>query len=113
MAALKLANRQGIPCLEVVSINVTASNVVFNIAEHPWFRDNFQGLFLLRNLQTFTAPSSPLPTQLATAGVAGSNVDITNVGSTPITSADLAATGIYLFFYDRPTNVLQLISRHV
>lgn len=109
---IKLANRVGIPCLEVMSINVTDTNVVFNFAEHPFFRNNFQGLFLVRNLQTFTAPASPLPVQFATIGVPGTEIAAKNVGNVDLLSTDFDNTGIYIFFYDRPTNTLQLISRN-
>lgn len=108
---LKFANRSGIPCLEVVGVNVNSADVTFNFAEHPFFRDSFQGLFLIRNLQTFTAPTSPLPVRFATAGAPGSEVAVRNVGGADLTSDLLDSTGIYMFFYDRPTNYLQLISR--
>lgn len=109
MSILKLANRTGIPCLEVLSIDVTATNVVFNFADHPLFRNNFQGLFLIRNDKTFA--TSSLPIQFATAGVSGSTVDAYNVGNVALTGSDFNKTGIYLFFYDRPTNKLQIVSR--
>lgn len=108
MGMLRMANKFGIPCLEVQNIVVNSTNVVFQFAEHPAFRENFQGLFLIRNTKTFTAPETALPVVFETIGVPGSQVAITGVGGAAITSTQLTPTGIWLLFYDRPTNVLQI-----
>ncbi len=108
---LKLSNTRGIPCLEVQNIDVRTANVVFQFAEHPYFRQNFQGLFLVRNTKTFAAPTSALPVQFETIGVANSQVNVVDVDGSQILSTYLTGKGIYLFFYDRPTNTLQLMSR--
>lgn len=113
MGVLKLANRQGIPCLEVVSIDVKTDRVVFNIANHPQFRENFQGLFLIRVDKTYAVPASTtLPIKFATAGVPDSEIDLKGLGGIDFGTDDLNTTGIYLLFYDRPTNILQIISRN-
>lgn len=108
MSLLKLSNRFGIPCLEVQNIVVTDTNVIFQFAEHSAMRENFQGLFLIRNTRTFTAPTAPLPVLFETIGVPGSQVALTGRGGAAITSDVVTPTGIWQLFYDRPTNTLQL-----
>lgn len=111
MERLNLANKLGIPCLEVQSVNVTSTHVVFQFAKHAYTGKHFQGLFLIR-LSNYTPPNTTLPIQFETIGVPGSAISLTDIGGVEVTSAVLNNNGIYAVFYDFPTKILQLISRN-
>lgn len=102
-------NRNGIPCIESQSVSLTTAACTFFFKNHPFVNSNFQGLIAVKISQSFTAPSLAVPIQFST----GSNAEATNIvktySGTNITTADWAGTGIYLMFYDRSSDTLQLI----
>lgn len=107
---IRFANKNGIPCLEVQQVNVLADAVHFVVAQHPYMENQFQGLLMIRVPQ-YTAPSTAQNIKIVTAGVANSAQPLLSVGDANVTSATLGSAGVYLCFYDRPTNKLQLLSR--
>lgn len=112
MTPIKFANPRGIPCLDSVSVVLSTTALTINFAEHPYFRDNFQGLFLIRINQTYTAPATAVPVVFVTNNMASTAINLTDLDGANLTTEQFDKTGIYLCFYDRPTNVLQLISRN-
>lgn len=102
-------NKRGIPRLDVSSISATTTAVEFNLANNAFRFLEESGLVLIRI-------SSAIPTGTTTTlpVVFQSNDSIqpiTNVGGTPLTVADIPSTGIYLFYYDKNTKLMQIISR--
>ena len=112
MTPIKFANTRGIPCLDSISAVVSTTALTINFAEHPYFRDNFQGLFLIRINQPITPPETAVPVVFVTNNIASTAINLTDLNGTNVTTATLNKTGIYLCFYDRPTSTLQLISRN-
>lgn len=102
-------NKQGIPRLEVTSVSVTTTAVEFNLANNAFrFLEN-SGLVLIRiNSAIPTGTTGTLPVVFRSNDAAQA---ITNVGGTPLTAADIPSTGIYLFYYDKNSKLMQILSR--
>ncbi len=103
------ANRGGVPKLDVQGVNVTDTRVEFSLPNNAFrfLADN--GLVLIRigiALPTGTTGTLPI---VFTAN--DSTQALTDVGGAEVTAADLPSTGVYLFFYDKSGNVMQLLSR--
>lgn len=102
-------NKRGIPRLEVTAVTVTTTNVVLGLSNNAFRFLEDSGLVLIRI-------SSAIPTgTTGTLPVVFQSNDafqpITNVGSVPLTAADIPSTGIYLFYYDKNTKLMQILSR--
>jgi hypothetical protein len=107
---LTMCNRNGFPCIESTGVTVTADEVLFSFNPHSYVNNNFQGAFFVKISQTYTAPGTPLPIKFTTTGVSNSTVNLTGLGDANITSETFNATGIYICFYDRADNTLQLLT---
>jgi hypothetical protein len=103
------SNRRGVPKVDVQSVTVTDTNVQFLLPNNAFRFLPDNGLVLIRigvAIPTGTTATLPL--------VFSSNEStqvITDVGGTELTAADIPSTGVYLFFYDKSANLMQLLSR--
>lgn len=99
-------NINGIPTLEVRRITVTDTSVDFQF--RPDFDGTpFRGLLLVYVPEEIpTGTTTTLPIRFT---MAGNTQAITNAGNTPVTVADFPGVGVYLVYYDRYANLLQLI----
>lgn len=99
-------NLNGIPTLEVRRITVTDTSVDFQF--RPDFDTNpFRGLLLIYVPEAIPeGTTTTLPVRLS---MAGNTQALTNAGGTPITVADFEGVGVYLVYYDRYANLLQII----
>lgn len=103
------ANRGGVPKIDVQSINVTDTNVEFVLPNNAFRTLPENGLVLIRiGVAIPTGTTATLPVLFTSND---SSQAITNVGSVEVTAADLPSTGVYLFFYDKTSNVMQILSR--
>lgn len=99
-------NINGIPTIEVRRIIVSDTSVDFQ------FRPNFdgtpfRGLLLVYMPEAIpTGTTGTLPVRFA---MAGNTQVLTQQGGTEVTVADLTGTGVYLVYYDRFANILQLV----
>ena len=105
------SNRRGIPMLETTSVTVTADNVVLNLPNRAFRWLNDKGIILLRLNQ-------PIPEGTTeTLPVLFSAIDftqpLTNIGSTAITAGQIAGTGVYLVYYDKDANLMQLLTTEI
>lgn len=102
-------NRAGIPCIESQSVSLSTTACTFMFKNHPFLNSNFQGLVAVKINQTFEAPTTAVPIQFSTIN----NADATNIVKTyngaNVTTTTWNGTGIYLMFFDRSTNTLQMI----
>lgn len=99
-------NINGIPTVE--SRTVTVSDTAVNFGFRPDFTSRpFRGLLLIYISEA--VPEGTTETLPITFTMAGNTSNLTAAGGTNITVADLPV-GIYLVYYDRYANVLQLIS---
>jgi hypothetical protein len=99
-------NLNGIPTMEVRRIVVSDTSVVLQF--RPDFDGTpFRGIILIYMPEAIPeGTTTTLPVQLA---MAGNTQTLTQQGGTDVTVADLTGTGVYLVYYDRFANVLQLV----
>lgn len=98
------ANRNGIPMIESNSVEVTTTNVVINIPNRAFRFLNGTGLLLFRLNTEIT--NTALPIQFSSNSFTQL---LTTVGGTGATGTNMASTGIYLIYYDKNSNLMQLI----
>lgn len=104
------SNRLGIPLIEAQSVTSDGTNTTISFNNHVNINDNFVGGFWVKFPQVLT--SSTQPVLFATIGVSGSTPAYDSAGGV-LTVADIASTKAptyHLFFYDRVSNILQLIN---
>lgn len=104
-------NRNGIPLIESSSVTVTDDNVVFTIANRAFRWLNQKGVILFRLNQ-------PIPDgTTGTLPIVFSSNDftqpLTNVGNAAITAAQITGTGVYLIYYDKDANLMQLLTTEI
>lgn len=99
------ANRMGIPMIESTNIEVTDTNVVINIPNRAFRFLNGTGLVLFRLNTEITNTTLPI--------LFSSNEftqPLTLVGGTAATGTDISQVGVYLIYYAKNANVMQLMS---
>lgn len=107
---LNFVNRNGIPLIEGNSIEVTDTNVIVTIARSSFRWLNQKGVILFRLNQEIPAEGDTLPVTLSWTGRNETFTQpITTVGGEAATGADFAGTGVYLVYYDKDANLLQLL----
>lgn len=99
-------NINGVPTMEVRRISVTDTAVDFQF--RPDFDQNpFRGLLLINVPEAIpTGTTTTLPIRFS---MAGNTQTVTTAGGSELTVADFAGVGVYLVYYDRFANILQLI----
>ena len=103
-----MANINGIPRIESTGVAVGTDSVVFNFRSHNYIRRPFNGLVLVRLNQAIpTGTTATLPI-VFNSGNANSQ-PVTTYNGEDLTVADIAGTGVYLFYYDSASSTLQLI----
>jgi len=98
------ANRNGIPMIESTSVENTTTNVVVNIPNRAFRFLNGTGLLLFRLNTEITELTLPI--------LFASNEftqPLTSVGGEAVTGADFADIGVYLIYYDKNSNLMQLV----
>lgn len=99
-------NLNGIPTLEVRRITVSETSVDFQF--RPDFDTNpFRGLLLIYVPEAI--PEGTTTTLPIRFSMAGNTQNITTTGRANLTVADFDGVGVYLVYYDRFANILQLI----
>ena len=99
------ANRMGIPMIESTNVEVTDTNVVINIPNRAFRFLNGTGLVLFRLNTEITNTTLPI--------LFSSNEftqPLTLVGGTAATGTDISQVGVYLIYYAKNANVMQLMS---
>lgn len=103
------SNRGGVPKIDVQGISVTDARVEFSLPTNAFRFLPENGLVLIRiGVAIPTGTTTTLPVVFTSNDAVQA---ITDVGAAEITAADLPSTGVYLFFYDKSGNVMQLLSR--
>lgn len=99
-------NINGFPTIKSQSVVVSDTSVTFKFAPDFDARP-FRGLILVYLSEAIpTGTTTTLPVQFSMAGVTNT---LTLAGGTGVTVADLPGTGIYLVYFDRWADTLQLI----
>lgn len=107
---LNFVNTRGIPCLETVGCTLTTEGETYSFNQHPYVSSFFQGVLVIKVSGTQTAPTTAVPIKFNTIGLDNTSVPVTNSTGAGYTTSDWPGDGVYLFFYDRATNVLRLLS---
>ena len=98
------ANRNGIPMLESNSVITDSTNVIISIPNRAFRFLNGTGLILFRLNTEITNTSLPI--------LFSSNEftqPLTTVGGEAATGANFSAVGIYLIYYDKNSNLMQIV----
>ena len=101
------ANRNGIPMIESTSVQVTDTNVIVGIPNRAFRFLNGTGLILFRL-------NSAIPEAAATLPILFSSNEFTQpvtlVGGTNATADQMGDTGVYLLYYAKGSNLMQLLT---
>ena len=102
-----MSNRGGIPRLQSTGVVVGTTDVQFTFNADATFSRNFSGLVLVRLARAI--PSGTTTTLPIVFSSSAGTQAVTTYNGAAVTVAEITGTGIYLMYYDRATNVLQLI----
>ena len=101
------ANIRGIPCIQARSVTVTDTSVDFKF-NPDWDARPFRGVLLVNLAEAIpTGTTATLPVRFS---MAGTTSNLTLAGGANVTVADIPGTGVYLVYYDRFTDTLQLLA---
>lgn len=99
------ANRNGIPMIESSSVVVNSTNVLINIPNRAFRFLNGTGLILFRLNTEITNTALPILFQ--------SNEftqPLTIVSGAEATGTNMSDTGVYIIYYDKNSNIMQLVT---
>lgn len=100
-------NINGVPTIESRSVVVSDTSVDFKF-NPDWDRRPFRGLILVNLSEEIPAgTTTTLPIRFSMAGITS---NVTVAGGDNLTVADLPGVGVYLFYYDRFSDTLQLLN---
>lgn len=102
-------NRGGIPTLSSRGVAVSTTNVAFDFYNHPSVGAPYRGLLVIRIAQSIPeGTTTTLPIVFTTEG--GQSTPVTTIGGDAVTVADIEGTGVYLFWYERSSGTLQILT---
>ena len=103
-------NQWGIPTIQSRGVVVSDTSVDFKF-NPDWNSRPFRGLLLVNLADAIpTGTTTTLPIRFSMAGTS-SNVTVAGGGN--LTVADLPGLGVYLLYYDRLADTLQLLNETV
>lgn len=106
-----MANTRGIPRIEAISTNVTATELIYNFNDNGSFGIKFAGLIIIKLPTQPAGVTGTLPVRFNSSTNANSSgVPLTTLGGAAVTAAQLVNSGIYLAFYDSNNGQLQLLT---
>lgn len=101
------ANRRGIPMIDSSSVTVNTDNVIITLPNRVFRWLNDKGIVLFRLNQEIPAASNTLPILFSSNDF---TQPVTLVGGDPATGTQMTGTGIYLIYYDKDANLMQLLT---
>lgn len=108
LTRINFVNSRGIPCLETISASLSETAETYTFNYHPDFAMNFQGLFAVKVTGTPAAPTDAVPIYFASGGAP--TVQVFDAAGTALTTETWPGNGVYLFWYDRTTNITRLMT---
>lgn len=106
-APFQFVDRRGSAALTTTGVTVEPSNVTFTFQNHAFLNAWYRGSIFINLAQAIpVGTTTTLPIVFETNGITQS---VMKVGNTPLTVADITGTGIYEFWFDKSSNLLQLI----
>ena len=100
-------NIRGIPTIQARSVSVSETSVDFKF-NPDWNSRPFRGLLLVYLAEAI--PEGTTGTLPIRFSMAGTTSNVTLPGGANLTAAQVTGTGIYLVYYDRMADTLQLLS---
>ena len=100
-------NINGIPAIQSRGIKVTDTAVEFKF-NPDWDSNPFRGIILVYLADA--VPQGTTTTLPVTFTMAGRTENVTTAAGSNWTVADIEGTGIYLFYYDRLSSILQILN---
>ena len=101
-------NKNGIPTVKSLSVNVTSTEVQFDFNNHRNIGLPFRGLIIVNLAQQIpSGTTTTLPIVFTSEN--SNTIPLIGYNNVPITVADIKGTGIYLVWHESQTGVLQLI----
>lgn len=101
-------NRRGVPVLSTGGVTVDADNVVISFSNHAFANSWYRGLVLVELAQSI--PSGTTATLPLFFESNGQKKALTTYNGAAATVADIPGTGVFLLWYDKQTDVLQLMT---
>ena len=102
-------NTRGIPTIESTGVTISTTDVVFSFKSHAGRNTHFRGLLLVKLNQELPAGVDPaLPIKFTSEF--GGTKEITLAGGSVVTAEQYPGPGVYLFYYDRFADVLQVLT---
>ena len=99
-------NINGVPTIQSRAVTVTETSVDFRF-NPDWDRRPFRGLLLVYISEAI--PDGTTTTLPIRFSMAGTTSNVTVAGGANLTVADLPGTGVYLVYYDRSSDFLQIV----
>lgn len=99
------SNINGIPRIKARRVTVNTDTVDYGF-NPDWDRNPFSGILIVYLTDLPEGTTETLPVRF---NMAGNTLNVTLAGGTNATVADLPNPGVFLVFYDRIDNILQLI----
>ena len=102
-------NTRGISTIRSLSVNVTTTDVRFDFNSHRNVGSPYRGLLIVDLAQAIPeGTTTTLPIVFTTAS--GNPINVTTFNGENVTVANIAGTGVYLFWLDATSNTLQLLT---
>ena len=100
-------NINGVPTIQARSVAVSETSVDFEF-NPDWDRRPYRGLILVNLAEAI--PEGTTTTLPVRFSMAGTTSNVTLAGGDNWTVADVPGTGVYLLYYDRLADTLQLLA---
>lgn len=104
---INFSNLRGIPMIASTSVEVTTNNVVIGIPRRAFRGLADSGILAFRLTQAIPAGGAALPVVFSSADFLQ---QLTVVGGTSATGAQITPAGVYLIWYDKCASSMQLLT---
>ncbi len=101
------ANHIGIPMISSTNVTVNTDNVVITIPRNSFRRFPNSGIIIFRLNEAIPTTGAALPVLISSGGFTQA---VTVNGGADATGTEMATAGIYLIWYDKNQNLLQLLT---
>lgn len=101
------SNVRGIPLIASISVDVTDTNVVIGVPQRAFRGLADSGVIAFKLNQETPASGAALPVLFSSSDFTQS---LTVLGGTAATGTEITSTGVYLIWYDKNANTLQLLT---
>jgi hypothetical protein len=104
------SNRRGIPMIESTNVTADTAAVTITLPNRAFRWLNDKGIMLFRLNQAVPESGETLPIIFSSNEF---TQPLTNLGGTAITGTEMSDTGVYLIYYDKNANLMQLMTAAV